>query len=205
MREGTVADSGAGAFIEGSKWEVIIARARAGDARAQFKLGDKLHECVGMVGIANLGYANEVADECATIPPVEPADWHYWHDKAIAAGDPMALIYQAIELQDKLKMNAAIEVAARSHDPEAQRALGWMLLSMVEHPDPIDGLAWMLIACGDCMVDDPERGFAPCVQLGDCPTNMTMLEYFASDPEIGPEAAQEASVRAESLRQMYGE
>jgi hypothetical protein len=203
--EGAAADNGAGAEdVVSTKWETIIARARAGDPRAQFKLGDKLHECVGMVGLAERGMANEVADECATIPAVQPADWRYWHDKAIAAGDPMALIYEAIELRDKLKMDTAIEVAARSHDPEAQRALGWMLLSVVEHPDPIDGLAWMLVACGDCMVDDPERGFTPCIHSGDCPTNTPMLEYFASDPELAP-VVQEISARAESLRQMYGE
>ena len=201
-REGASTGSGVGTT------PTLLERAQAGDARAQFRLSERIRRCRPTLALAERGVVSALteAEECRAEGIPTEGD-QAWRDKAIAAGDPIALLYAAREAEDEEAFAAAMDKAARSGDPEAHIALGQMLFS-VEGADPVDAVAWLLVGCGDCMVDDPRLiGFANCVQFDTCQPGTTFADWLASSEGDGQTAlapVQEAQARAESLKVLYG-
>lgn len=117
----------------------------------------------------------------------------------VVASDPVALLQAAVDAKDPVQFEAAAAVAAASGDPDAQILLGRILLGRGE--DPIDGLAWMLVGCPDCMVEDPRLGFEQCVDFGTCYPGMSFVDWFAANE--GWEPVLQAQARAAGLKALY--
>lgn len=171
--------------------------AHVGDARAQWKLADRMRECSGLLALDAKGVHSQEAEKCKT-DGVPTGDWQALQEKAIAAKDPVALLLNSYQLEDSAKFEEAAEIAARSNDPEAQILLGHLLL--VQGDDPVDAIAWMIVGCGDCTMDDPRLGI-PCAESGACASGIRFVDYLAA--QYGHEITLEAQARANSLKEMY--
>jgi hypothetical protein len=94
----------------------LASRANAGDARAQHKLAERMRQCGPVLRLAERGDLSAMAEAeaCRGLPD---GDWQVWRDKAIAAGDPVALLYAASESKDP-----AQDVTA-CNNPHRERSL----------------------------------------------------------------------------------
>jgi hypothetical protein len=177
-----------------------VQRAGAGDARAAFHAYIRARHCETDASLAaKLG--TPPAADCEGYVGTRTAA--QWHAQALAGHDPLALFTDAVvgflttDAPDKqARLDAALADAAASGDPEVQVALGWALMNPDVHPDPVDGLAWLLAACGDCTTDDPAIGLG-CAAVGACAYGGTLAEYIR---DTFPEAYPEAAERAAALR-----
>ena len=194
--EGSAADSGVGTL------PTLEDRARAGDARAQWTFGSELRRCWGQLKLDEMGeplaYPHIKGCEPYRGRPVR--EWQEWQAKALAAGDPVALLYDALASEDPEQFNAAAAVAAASGDPEAQMTLGHLMMAQ-ENADGSDAYAWMMFACDDCTLDDPRLGFEACVDSGECVGSLRLSEWIAS--MHGEAVAQDIQSRVASLRLVY--
>ena len=182
----------------------LLKRAQAGDARAQFRLSERIRMCRPVLRLAERGELSAMTEAEACRRDGIPVDGDQaWRDKALAAGDPIALLYAALESKDPAQFEAAAEIAARSGDPEAYITLGHHLLAQ-DGTESVDAIAWMILGCPDCMVDDPRLGFAGCVEFDTCQPGTTFVDWLASSEEGSLALVQEAQARAESLKALYG-
>jgi hypothetical protein len=179
----------------------IMARAQAGDARAAFHSYEHARRCETETLLFQRT-GKTLSSDCEDYVPVKSAK--DWYAAALAGGDPLAKLHDAVAAH--LTTNAppealdgAIADAIASRDPEVLTALGWHLLNPEVHPDHVDGLAWLLVACGDCTTDDPRIGFG-CAAIGACAYGGTLEAYLET---IFPDDMDEAETRASALRQMY--
>lgn len=146
------------------------------------------YQCGPVLRLAEQGELSALAEAeaCRNNPPAEDTG-------------PVALLHAAAASHDPAQFEAAAAAAAASGDPDAQLLLGQLLLGQGE--DPIDGLAWMLVGCPDCTVDDPRLGFAQCVEFDTCIPGMPFVDWLAATE--GWEPVQEAQARAASLKALY--
>jgi hypothetical protein len=123
----------------------LLKRAQAGDARAQFRLSERIRMCRPVLRLAERGELSAMTEAEACRRDGIPVDGDQaWRDKALAAGDPIALLYAALESKDPAQFEAAAEIAARSGDPEAYITLGHHLLAQ-DGTESVDAIAWMIL------------------------------------------------------------
>lgn len=79
-------------------------------------------------------------------------------------------------------------------DQDVQLLVGDMLIS---HGDPIDGLAWQLLACMHCTLADERIGHE-CAPQGLCDPNLELIDVFKRD--FGEERVAAALVRMEEIK-----
>ena len=181
-------------------------RAHAGDARAQWQLSERLHACSLALGLAQrTGEPNEESEGCQRDGIRVNDEWRDWRARPSRLAIRSRCSTRRWRPRSRTRpapeqFESAAALAARSHDPEAQIVLGHLLMRGGGE-GAYDGLAWLLVACPDCMADDARLGLAGCVDQGACPSNMRFIEWLAA--EEGQEAAQEVAARAESLTQLY--
>ena len=178
---------------------VLVSRAQAGDARAAFYMYEHARRCET---------AAALFDRMGTPPPDDCVGYRAertaaeWHAIAVRGGDRLARLTDAVlgyltgAHPDRAALDGALADAAASGDPDVQVALGFALLNPDIHPDPVDGLAWLLAACGDCTTDDPRIGLG-CAAVGACAYGGTLNDYLR---DTFPEHYPEAALRAAALR-----
>lgn len=120
----------------------------------------------------------EHEDPFAALPPFEGGyTWRSWKERAISAGDPLALLQIAAEeRQAPEQQRAAINAAMRSGDPEVYYHLGGLLPNL--GGDFVESVGWQLVACElgyDCRMDNPHVGMG-CVEAGYCTSGQAVAE-----------------------------
>ena len=124
--------------------------------------------------------------------------WRYWQERAISAGDPLALLQLAVEEQQSpQQQRAAVDAAARSGDPEVYYTLGlWLPMLGVGLTEAV---GWQLVACElgyDCRMDNPRVGMG-CLEAGYCTSGQTVAEKLRD--EVGFDPLARAQARADAI------
>lgn len=95
--------------------------------RTAYLLGERMRGCLPIVELYDLtGMEEESLRECRVFlagAPL-PHEWRYWHDAALRAGDPVAVLAEAYEQYEtkhapREELEYAMRVAEESGDPEA--------------------------------------------------------------------------------------
>lgn len=196
------------------------AAAYAGDRRAAFYIGETVKRCASTMELYRLvGQTTDDFNACAGFggdPPADPfADvlparpggypWQYWHARALAGDDPLALVTDAVEQRTTAgapvaQVRRAVALAVGSGDPDAYLAVGQALTNGAIGADPVDGIAWILVACEtgvDCRLDNPQVGYMHCAAVGACPAGMELPAWLRA--KFGDDAATEAEGRRDAI------
>jgi len=129
--------------------------------------------------------------------PAEAQTHEYWFEKAVAAGDPQAVMdraakavaqYGADDAESKSALFAEVfgdvRIAVASREPAALAKVGWMYTSPTVARDSVfQGPAWLMAACQlgyDCSAPNPELGRA-CLDAGTCIAGLTLADVFQRD------------------------
>ena len=183
-------------------------RAFAGNARAAYYIKAATRKCADALELHRVTGEPLMYKECARLATDDPfvdlpprADgypWMYWQERAISAGDPLALMQVAFEEQQTpVQQQAAIAAAARSGDPEAYFYIGLFMHRFGGGFE--DTVGWQLVACDlgyDCRMSNPRVGHG-CVERGFCQAEQT-LEIKVRD-EVGAWTFSKAEKRAEEI------
>lgn len=134
----------------------------------------------------------------ATLALPDEAQSHgYWFDKAVAAGDPLAVMDRALkavaqvdesaDAATKRALGAAVmddvRVAVASGEPAALAKVGWMYTQTLASDRTFQGPAWLVAACQlgyDCSNANPEIGQG-CAEAGTCSAALTLADIFQRD------------------------
>lgn len=81
-----------------------------------------------------------------------------------------------------------------AYDQDVQIEVGNLLIS---RGDPVDGLAWLLLACMHCTQTDERLGYG-CAAKGLCDPNLELIDIYRRD--FGDQMVSEALTRLEELR-----
>ena len=190
----------------------LAARALAGDGRASYYLGLVGHKCHLAIEYYRLMgehlpdfdrcHRMLVEDPFAGLPAREGGyRWTFWRELAIAQGDPVAELEDAVfwHRDNTARMRAALNAAAASELPEAYFSLGSALL--VVGDNNLEALAWMEVACEfgyDCRMDNPRIGMG-CVEQGYCVADTTWSQNNRDQFDATPMAdidARAAAIKA---------
>lgn len=126
----------------------------------------------------------------------EARSYRYWFDKAVDAGDPLALMERASRtaLRDRAADDAATEVrqavlddvrvAVESREGAALARVGWLYTQAALVGDNNkQGFAWLVAACAagyDCSNTNPEIGRG-CAEAGTCQPGQSILDVLQRD------------------------
>jgi hypothetical protein len=146
--------------------------------------------------------------------PEEAREFRYWTDRAVDAGDPLAVMNRTAReavgrsptddpaeeraFRDSVLRN--VRLAVFSDDSAALFAVG----GLFSHPsivaDPHYGYAWLVAACDtgyDCSRANPNLGFG-CVEDGTCNAGQTLLDTMQRD--FGPTKYAEIYANAQDIQ-----
>lgn len=122
--------------------EAWAPRALEGDARASYRVGAAVRKCSAMGELYKLtGEVPEDWADCArylagdpfaALPPRAGGyPWQFWHEAALRADDPLAVLVEAYEHVETMgaprdELEHAVELVEASHDAEALAMLAQM-------------------------------------------------------------------------------
>jgi len=140
----------------------------------------------------------------------------FWAAMALADGDPLAQVHQAvIDVENASYASASNRAAsmeeaqnllsyvAKSQDPDALHVAGQMLMDGWYSSDPLRGVAISLAACDlgyDCSANNPGNSFAVCRESGACPTDADYAYYVQQS--LGPERFGTAYSEAQAFKDL---
>ena len=190
------------------------------DNRAAFWVADAARRCWGTVELHRRvpsdphiemglekcrGFLD--GDAFAALPPRAGGyDWRFFHDRAIAGGEPIAVLSDVAfehrnpdEVVHHTEVIEAVDAAIRTGDPHAY----WMVAGLLMMPDfavdPLDAFAWQLVACEygvDCRMGNPQVG-AGCADHGFCNPDETVLDNMRIN--AGLDITMKVEARAASI------